>query len=66
MSADPVVPCRACGSPTVERTNTQNGSRFLGCSDYPTCKETREIPAFIAMRRAGALELPGLTADRED
>jgi hypothetical protein len=29
----------------VERRNRSNGEAFLGCSRYPTCKGTRELPA---------------------
>jgi ssDNA-binding Zn-finger/Zn-ribbon topoisomerase 1 len=53
------VQCPACHAPMVERENRQNGSRFLGCSNYPTCMETAKIPAFIEVKRAGGIELPG-------
>jgi ssDNA-binding Zn-finger/Zn-ribbon topoisomerase 1 len=43
----------------VRRTNRQNGSEFMGCSEYPACTETMPIPESIRLREAGALELPG-------
>ena len=61
MNTDEVtVTCPACGGPMVQRTNRQNGSEFLGCSRYPDCTETAKVPAWVHMKRAGAIELPGL------
>lgn len=36
----PLVPfgiCPDCGGYLVERENKINGSKFIGCSKYPTC-----------------------------
>jgi len=44
----------------IERENRQNGSRFLGCSEYPHCTETARVPAWLEVKRAGGLELPGM------
>jgi ssDNA-binding Zn-finger/Zn-ribbon topoisomerase 1 len=52
-------PKPSCGAPMVRRTNRQNGSEFMGCSEYPACTETMPIPESIRLREAGALELPG-------
>jgi restriction system protein len=52
--------CPECGSALVERINRQNGSRFLGCRRWPECQHSEEVPAFWAMKRAGAQPLPGL------
>lgn len=60
MSESVTIACSACGSPMVERENRQNGSRFLGCSRYPDCTETAKVPAFLEVKRAGGMELPGL------
>lgn len=60
MSDSISIACRECGAPMVERENRVNGSRFLGCSTWPLCTNTRSVPAFIEMKRAGAFELPGL------
>lgn len=30
-----------CGFPMLERTNTKDGSNFLGCCQYPKCKHTQ-------------------------
>jgi ssDNA-binding Zn-finger/Zn-ribbon topoisomerase 1 len=46
----------------VERENSTNGSRFLGCTRYPDCTQTAALPAYLSMKRAGAVELPGLEA----
>jgi ssDNA-binding Zn-finger/Zn-ribbon topoisomerase 1 len=54
------IACSDCGAPMVERENGQNGSHFLGCARYPECTHTEKLPAFVEMKRAGALELPGL------
>ena len=57
----PPIRCPDCGlAPMVERMNKQNGSKFLGCRDYPSCGGTRPIPEFVAMIRAGHTPLPGL------
>jgi four helix bundle suffix protein len=39
--------CARCGKPMRRRTarnGPHSGRSFWGCSDYPACKETREIP----------------------
>jgi len=41
-STVPGVVCPKCGAPMVERTG-RNG-RFYGCSRYPDCRGTRNIP----------------------
>lgn len=58
------VTCPACHAPMVERENRQNGSRFMGCTQYPTCMETAKVPAFLEVKRAGGIELPGFGEDR--
>jgi ssDNA-binding Zn-finger/Zn-ribbon topoisomerase 1 len=35
--------CPRCGKRMVPRNNAQTGEPFFGCSDYPTCRDTREI-----------------------
>ncbi len=47
----------------VERKNRLNGSTFLGCSDVPTCRETAPIPAWLILKRAGVMELPGMETE---
>ena len=63
MSDEQVTVTCPCGSPMVQRTNRQNGSEFMGCTRYPDCNETARVPAWIHMKRTGALELPGLESD---
>lgn len=53
------VSCEGCGSPMVERINSINGSRFLGCSDFPRCERTQKVPAYLEVLRSGGIELPG-------
>jgi ssDNA-binding Zn-finger/Zn-ribbon topoisomerase 1 len=44
----------------VERSNRINGSTFMGCTRFPDCTETAKVPAWLEVKRAGGLELPGL------
>jgi len=50
----------ACGAPMVERTNGANGSTFMGCTRYPECTQTAKVPAWLEVKRAGGIPLPGL------
>ncbi|MBN2447122.1 MAG: topoisomerase DNA-binding C4 zinc finger domain-containing protein, partial [Phycisphaerae bacterium] len=36
------IPCTECGQPMLVRQGPRG--RFLGCSGYPKCKETQELP----------------------
>ena len=47
----------------IVRTNSQNGSRFLGCPNYPRCKYTQALPQDIIMRLTGQ---KGLFDEMED
>lgn len=40
---DEVDFCDNCGSIMVIRTNKQDGNKFLGCTSYPSCKNTESI-----------------------
>lgn len=60
MSDTLSVQCPACHAPMVERENRQNGSRFMGCTSYPQCVETAKVPAWLEVKRAGGMELPGM------
>lgn len=33
----------SCGGAFKERINSSNGNNFLGCSNYPKCKNTKQI-----------------------
>lgn len=46
----------------VERENSHNGSRFLGCSEYPRCVHTEPLPAYLELLRQGATQFPGMDA----
>jgi hypothetical protein len=64
--------CPACPDGTlVERPNRVNGSRFLGCTNWPVredpvtgltvgCDHTEPIPAYVQLIRSGAAQLPGM------
>lgn len=60
MSEQATITCPSCGAPMVERVNRMNLSTFMGCSRYPDCQETQKLPAWLEVKRAGGLELPGL------
>jgi four helix bundle suffix protein len=50
-------PCPSCGGPTVSRTvrkGLKAGSRFRGCTKYPTCKGTRSLEDIPPTRRVFA------------
>ena len=36
--------CSSCGCVMLERTNKTTGQKFGGCSHYPQCNETLQIP----------------------
>lgn len=38
-----VVVCNVCNSQMILRTNKVNGSKFWGCSKYPTCTNTKKM-----------------------
>ncbi|MGE0482364.1 MAG: topoisomerase DNA-binding C4 zinc finger domain-containing protein [Phycisphaerae bacterium] len=37
------IPCDECGKPMVIREGRRG--KFLGCSGYPKCRTTKELPA---------------------
>lgn len=47
--------CPECSADTklLIKTNTHNGSQFLGCPNYPACRFTREIPESLKMELRG-------------
>jgi ssDNA-binding Zn-finger/Zn-ribbon topoisomerase 1 len=53
------VNCELCHAPMIERVNSFNDSTFLGCSNFPTCKSTQKVPAYVEVQRAGGTPLPG-------
>ena len=56
---DVTIACPACHAPMVERENRWTLATFMGCTRYPDCKETAPVPAYLEVKRAGGLELPG-------
>jgi endogenous inhibitor of DNA gyrase (YacG/DUF329 family) len=50
--------CPRCGARLVRRTRSSDGEPFLGCSRYPGCQHTEEIPLDQQLWAAGAPELP--------
>lgn len=50
--------CPKCGADRlVVRTNSETGERFVGCSRYPDCTYTRDVPQSLVMREQGQPEL---------
>lgn len=47
------ISCPDCGTKFIIRQNSNSLDFFLGCSQYPRCKETREIPETLLMLEAG-------------
>lgn len=41
------------------RRNSADGSFFLGCSEYPSCRETEELPLALVAKLEGRPMLPG-------
>lgn len=60
------VQCPSCHEPMVERENRLTLTRFMGCSRYPVCMETMKVPAYVEVKRAGGLTLPGFGDDHAD
>lgn len=53
--------CPECGNGRlVERENSHNRSHFLGCCNYPKCRHTEPVPAYLELIRQGAAQLPGM------
>jgi DNA helicase II / ATP-dependent DNA helicase PcrA len=38
-----MITCEKCGSAMIERENRKTGSKFLGCSNFPRCRNTARI-----------------------
>ncbi len=51
--------CPDCGDHLVVRENRQNGSEFIGCSNWPRCTHTEELPERLRLIAMGAQQLPG-------
>lgn len=55
------VTCPHCG-PTarlIVKESSINGSQFLGCPNYPTCRHAQEIPEDMKLELMGIQRLPG-------
>jgi len=50
----PYPMCPGCEQSMVLRQNREDGSWFLGCRSYPTCKETRPLADLAMMARSAA------------
>lgn len=42
---DPSPDCPACGSPMLVRHSRETGEPFLGCMNFPECRQTRPVVA---------------------
>lgn len=48
LAGDQSAPrCPRCGSDMVLRTNSRDGNKFLGCTKYPACRGTQNLPSFL-------------------
>lgn len=66
MSDDDAIPrlwmlCEG-GHPMVLRAD-EDGTDYLSCSEYPTCRRRRKLPAYLHLKRSGAAELPGMSEE---
>lgn len=52
--------CPRCGWEMVKRKNKENGSEFLGCTQWPTCQHTEPIPEDVRMQMLGQDVAPRL------
>ena len=43
LSAQKPSTCPRCASTLVTRTNSKLGKQFIGCSQFPTCRYSREF-----------------------
>lgn len=43
LTNDPKIICKKCGSVMAERRNRKSGEEFLGCSNFPKCKNTEQV-----------------------
>jgi ssDNA-binding Zn-finger/Zn-ribbon topoisomerase 1 len=56
----PIKPCPECGEGTLlVRTRRRDDRQFLGCSRWPDCAHTEEIPQTVYMEAEGHQKLPG-------
>lgn len=59
--------CPVCGRLMLQRTNSENGSEFLGCSGWPEfCKHTEPLPEEIKMKKLGHPMLPGFDKEKDE
>ena len=49
-------PCEKCGTGRMMVRKSRRGTRFLGCSNYPQCKNSRAVPRGMFTVRAKASE----------
>lgn len=53
--------CKGNGLPNVQmviRVQRKDGSRFIGCTNYPVCTHTEPLHEDVKMTAQGAPELP--------
>ena len=55
-----IKPCPVCGHLLHIRMNHETGHEFLGCSTWPDCDHTEEVPQDILMDRLGEDRAPRL------
>ena len=53
--------CPRCDSDLIIRINKESQIQFVGCSQWPQCEYTTEIPESLRLRLMGAETLPGFS-----
>ena len=52
--------CPECTGDLIVRRNRQNGSLFLGCTEWPECQRTEGLPKYYRIQLAGPPVVPVL------
>ena len=50
--------CPQCGRPLKVMTNSKDGSKFYGCTGYPSCRYTRSITGESRVTKRNAMKCP--------
>jgi DNA topoisomerase-1 len=57
----PVITCDKCGAPMEIKVS--RGGRFLGCTNYPECKNTKPLPKDVKIEKAEPVIAEGIFCD---
>ena len=56
-----VKDCPECGESMLVRENAETNEEVIGCSQYPKCRYTEELPIYLKLRAMGSPTLPGFS-----